>query len=197
MISVRNIHFGLARLLGDYITPDGREFVNGNEDGMRYTYQMRKSAIEFALGQIIEVLDDNKISQFKAQDGIVANGYGVVGNCHFYKFNWTRNYVKILGAQITNGNNYFDLKFLDIDYIPSQSYLIGLGGVAVIQNELYGLFTKKIHNQNVSEVSGKIVYLKTDGTGEHYMMLNLPSSFEEQIVSLAYQNLITKEVAKR
>lgn len=197
MISVKNIHLNLARLLGDYITPEGVEFSNGNEDGIRYTYLMRRSAIEFALGNIIENLDDNKLSQFKASDDLTAVAYGVVGNCHFYRFSWNANYLKILGAQIQRGNEFYDLKFLDIDYIPSQSYLIGLGGVAVIGGSLYALFNRQIHNQNLSEIAGKVIYLKVDGMGESNVVLNLPRSFEEQIINIAYQNLITKEVVKK
>ena len=195
MISTNTLHKKLAQLLGDIVTPEGAE-INAGEDGVRYTYEIRKSALEFAIGQIIINTNDNAVlNQFLNQQIINLVSYNRIGDVHRYLFTIPQSVLRFDRVYIENTSTN-ESRILYSGFPFHSLYGIGLGIYYVEGNNLIVLLPYIFHT-NLSDIKARILYYSSDGWGEINKTLQLPSFYEEIILNTAYLNIINREVVKK
>lgn len=197
MIEVKNLHLKLARQLGDYITPEGAEFVNGDEDGIRYTYSIRKSAIENAIASLVLSERIKDIEPFRKEALLnLVNQYQI--DNYIYEFNLP-SYIKIHSVQILNyeGNSITNsqvVRYFDGVFYPIPNWLVGLGVYLTYGSRLLVILPSSIGE---GVIKCRLIYYSAEGMGEVGNVLNVDSGLEDLIVNLAYSNIISKEVVKK
>ncbi|MEM5853648.1 MAG: hypothetical protein QW228_04740 [Candidatus Aenigmatarchaeota archaeon] len=199
MILAKDLHIKLAKLLGDSVTPDGVEIVNGNEDGIRYTYQIRKSAIEFGLLQVLKSIKDEEVLNiFLEQNVSNPNDYFVIGDVHVYRKS-IPNLISVKDVYLENSvtKKRKVLPNSGYSYLVSNLWLIGTGVYAIIVNNVYAMLPEKFHNTNLDELNFGVSYIKSEGYGTYSSVIPLDSGFEDLILNFSYNSIITKEVVKK
>jgi hypothetical protein len=196
MIEVKNLHLQLARLIGDYLTENGEEFVNGNEDGLQISYKERKSAIEGAFFELYNLLKQRGLENIVfLKEFTLNNPSYIIGHyTHLYSFPISTMIIDILNSKIGVSSLYTEVK--PIKYFPGDNFLHIGTGVCYLETNYNGqinlnfLLPKKLHTSNPNEVSAIVQVHTIDGLGEYNKVLALDSSWENVILNLAYANLL-------
>jgi len=196
MIEVKNLHLQLARLVGDYLTENGEEFVNGNENGLQISYNERKSAIEGAFFDLYNIFKQRGLENLVFLNTLnLSNPTYVEGsNAHYYLFSISNSIIDILNAKIGVAPIYREVK--PIKYFPGDNFLHIGWGVCVLEvrqnSTLYLNFVlpSRLHTSNPNEVSAVVQIHSIDGLGEYNKVLPLDSSWENVILNLAYANIL-------
>ncbi len=193
MISTSLLHKKLAQILGDTISPSGEEVID-LQDGVRYTYEQRKSAIEFALGQIIINTQDNAVlNQFLKIQNLINPIYSQIGNIHKYEFNLPENVARVDFVIIKKD----DYRLTLYSGFPTTFlYGVGLGIYYIEVNKIIILIGQRLHINSSDEVQCEFRYFTSEGWGDVGKFINLPSFYEDMILNMAYLNLINREVKK-
>ena len=202
-MNIKDLHIKLAHAVGDAITPDGVEFTNGNENGVRFSYEDRKTAIEGAFLGLYNIITQTGYEDiFLKEQNFTTPLYAQANNVHIYTFNITEPFIKIQRARLFNIDNHYLPKDLKILNKAPDYYIWHIGlGVAVPMKKNNGSVCEVIlphifHFANPDEVVLNLLFHSVEGLGDYTKTIDLDSGFESVILNLAKVNLINLSEVK-